>query len=128
MTVTPGPRTEEPLGDVGIMGRDTAIWDGKIRKSRNGELYLGIDDIDGDGWSDIAAGISGQARDAADMAGSIRILSGRTGVEIGRIDGPPGCPDFGTRLSVTHEFLIIGSPRANPPRITLIPRSELSGN
>ncbi len=113
---------------MGRLSTSEPGWKRDVRKARaHGEVYQAVEDLDGDGFSDIAVGVSGKSPRSIDQAGFIRFLSGRDGSDLPeRVDGPAGCQQFGTRMLMSDSHVLIGSPRAEPPMISIVPRVALS--
>ncbi len=88
-----------------------------------GTTVAGLGDVDGDGYSDFAAGAP-YADPNGPASGQVRVFSGRTGALLYALNGAAASDNFGTSLAaagdVNHDGipdLIVGAPYASGPAL-----------
>jgi len=86
-----------------------------------GDAVSGIDDIDQDGYADFLVGVTSFSPPGLDRTGAVFAYSGKTGLELYRLDGLLYGERFGSVLSVTEDQdgdgirdFLVGAPFADP--------------
>ncbi len=104
-----------------VNGRLLQIADGEAKGDRFGQSVTGLEDINGDGYSDFAVGARDYNPPGLNHAGAVYLFSGSTGELLLRVDGHAKNNRFGHALASMGDYnldgvgdFLVGAPDADP--------------
>lgn len=105
----------------GMTGEVIMELEGEAELARFGSSVIALDDLNDDGYPEIAVGAPYSSANGLPKSGSVYVLSGRTGEQLQRFDGSKANINFGWALERVKDIdgdqvdeLFVGAPFAEP--------------